>query len=171
MKWGRLAQKLNPGLYEPPPGPNGEPIPADDPIRKRHKAFMDEALNLLERCLDLDSTKRITARKALHHPFLSLKPVAPQGSKDSLFPDSRSKKDAEMPSDDDLAPCPPGQGACSDLHWADEASEDGQMWGVQLRGGGTKIVHANDPDARCVGRKPCRYHVGWENWEGVGDED
>ncbi|KAG9127830.1 hypothetical protein FRC07_008473, partial [Ceratobasidium sp. 392] len=164
LKWAELAKKLNPSLYEPPPD-------TDDKECKRHKALVDEALHLLEQCLALDATKRITARAALHHPFLSLKPVKPQGASVPLLSGEEYGKD--MPSDDDLAPHPPGQGSCAPLHWLDATEEggSGQMWGVQLRRGNTELVRADDPKARCVGRNPCAYHVGWETWEGIGEDD
>ncbi|KAG8735217.1 hypothetical protein FRC10_010876 [Ceratobasidium sp. 414] len=162
LKWAELAKKLNPGLYE-------SPADCDDKDRKRHKALIDEALNLLEQCLALDATKRITAQAALHHPFLSLKPVKPQGA---LIPLQSGEQAIGMLSDDELAPHPPGQGSCAALHWLDATEESaGHMWGVQLRGGNTQLVRADDPKARCVGRKPCQYHVGWETWEGVGEDD
>ncbi|QRV87926.1 cell division control protein 7 [Ceratobasidium sp. AG-Ba] len=162
LRWSELAKKLNPSLYDPP-------ADTSEGDRKRHKALIDEALNLLEQCLALDATKRITAQAALHHPFLSLKPVKPQGASVPLVSEEEGKG---MPSDDELTPHPPGQGSCGPLHWLD-VTEDGnvQMWGVQLRGGGTELVRADDPRARCVGHKPCSYHIGWEQWEGVGDED
>lgn len=169
---------MNPELYDIlPPGPN-ESAAEHAAEKARHRETVDAALDLLRRCLELDATKRVTARDALYHPFLKLGALSSSSKLNSKkkTKSGRSSNGADsLPSDDALAPHPPGQGACSKLHWLDATDEGGDgmgpMWGVQLRGGGTRLVRADDPEARCVGHGPCRYHVGWETWEGVGDEE
>ncbi|KAF8607800.1 kinase-like protein [Ceratobasidium sp. AG-I] len=176
--WRQLALKMNPELYDiPPAGPN-ESVAEHAEERARHRGMVDAGLDLLRRTLELDATKRITARDALYHPFLKLGNAASSTTTtNAKKSNSRSKsgRGNDLPSDDSLAPHPPGQGACSKLHWLDATDEGtdgtGPMWGVQLRGGGTRLVRGDDPEARCVGRGPCRYHVGWETWEGVGEDD
>lgn len=166
---------MNPELYDiPPPGPN-ESTAEHAAERARHREMVDYALDLLRRTLELDATKRITARDALYHPFLKLSAPSSTTNAKKTNLKSKSSRPDDLPSDDSLAPHPPGQGACSKLHWLDATDDNadgtGPMWGVQLRGGGTRLVRGDDPEARCVGRAPCRYHVGWETWEGVGEED
>ncbi|KAB5595417.1 Cell division control protein 7 [Ceratobasidium theobromae] len=146
--WADLARKMNPNLDKPPGG-------ASESEKAEHTRLVNGALELLDKCLDLDVTKRITARDALHCEFLRFGRKA--GGDGSV----------RIPSDDLLAPHPPGQGVCAKLHCLDKTSEEsgaGQMWCVQLRGGGARLVRGDDPDARCIGREPCHYHVGWGKW-------
>ncbi|CAE6398160.1 unnamed protein product [Rhizoctonia solani] len=135
--WSELVQDMNPKLAQPPSiWPEAEKV--------EHQRMVKDALELLEQCLHLDATKRITARDALRCRFL---------------------RDRRLPSDDSLAPHPPGQGVCAKLHCLDATDESGQSWCVQVRMGGLRVVRADDPDARCIGEAPCKYHVGWETWE------
>ncbi|CUA70151.1 cell division control protein 7 [Rhizoctonia solani] len=142
--WTQLVQDMNPKLAQPPSSwPEGE--------KAEHKRMVEDALELLEQCLCLDATKRITARNALKSRFL---------------------RDRKLPPDDALAPHPPGQGVCAKLHCLDATDESGQSWCVQLRSGGSRVVRADDPDARCIGEAPCKYHIGCETWgEELGEDD
>ncbi|CAE6530668.1 unnamed protein product [Rhizoctonia solani] len=140
--WTQLVQDMNPKLDQPPSSwPEAE--------KAEHKRMVEDALELLEHCLHLDATKRVTARDALRCRFL---------------------RDRKLPPDDALAPHPPGQGVCAKLHCLDATEESGQSWCVQLRSGGSRLVRADDPDARCIGEAPCKYHIGWETWELAEDE-
>ncbi|CAE7218840.1 unnamed protein product [Rhizoctonia solani] len=135
--WTQLVQDMNPKLAQPPSS-------WSEAEKAEHKRMVEEALELLEQCLHLDATKRITARDALRCRFL---------------------RDRKLPPDDALAPHPPGQGVCAKLHCLDATDESGQSWCVQLRNGFSRVVRTDDPDARCIGEEPCKYHVGWETWE------
>ncbi|CCO26435.1 cell division control protein 7 [Rhizoctonia solani AG-1 IB] len=140
--WTELVQEMNPKLAQPPSTwPEAEKV--------EHQRMVKDALELLEQCLHLDATKRITARDALRCRFL---------------------RDRKLPPDDLLAPHPPGQGVCAKLHCLDATDESGQSWCLQVRAGGLRVVRADDPDARCIGEAPCKYHTGWETWE-LGDDD
>ncbi|KAJ1308696.1 hypothetical protein OPQ81_004387 [Rhizoctonia solani] len=140
--WTQLVQDLNPKLAHPPSSwPEAE--------KAEHKRMVEDALELLEHCLHLDATKRITARDALRSRFL---------------------RDRKLPPDDALAPHPPGQGVCAKLHCLDATDDSGQSWCVRVMGGGSRVVRAGDPDARCIGEAPCKYHIGWETWE-LGEDD
>ncbi|KAF8681248.1 kinase-like protein [Rhizoctonia solani] len=140
--WTELVQDMNPKLAQPPPTwPEAEKV--------EHERMVKDALELLEQCLHLDATKRITARDALRCRFL---------------------RDRKLPPDDALAPHPPGQGVCAKLHCLDATDESGQSWCVQVRTGASRVVRADDPDARCIGKAPCKYHIGWETWE-LGEDD
>ncbi|KAG8688487.1 hypothetical protein FRC11_005371 [Ceratobasidium sp. 423] len=141
--WTQLVQDMNPKLAQPPSS-------WSEAEKAEHKRMVADALELLEHCLHLDATKRITARDALKCRFL---------------------RDRKLPSDDALAPHPPGQGVCAKLHCLDATDESGQSWCVQVRRGGSRVVRADDPDARCVGGVPCKYHVGWETWEELDEDD
>ncbi|KAH7343750.1 kinase-like domain-containing protein [Rhizoctonia solani] len=141
--WAQLVQDMNPKLAQPPASwPESE--------KAEHQRMVEDALELLEHCLHLDATKRITARDALRCRFL---------------------RDRKLPPDDALAPHPPGQGVCAKLHCLDATDESGQSWCVQLRSSGSRVVRADDPDARCIGAAPCKYHIGWESWEELGEDD
>ncbi|KAL5636876.1 hypothetical protein ACGC1H_000750 [Rhizoctonia solani] len=142
--WTQLVQDMNPKLAQPPASwPEAE--------KAEHQRMVEDALELLEHCLHLDATKRITARDALRCRFL---------------------RDRKLPPDDALAPHPAGQGVCAKLHCLDATDESGQLWCVQLRSGGSRVVRADDPDARCIGEAPCKYHIGYETWgEDFGEDD
>ncbi|EUC57814.1 cell cycle kinase, putative [Rhizoctonia solani AG-3 Rhs1AP] len=142
--WTQLVQDMNPKLAQPPSSwPEVE--------KAEHQRMVEDALELLEHCLNLDATRRITARDALRCRFL---------------------RDRKLPPDDALAPHPAGQGVCAKLHCLDATDESGQLWCVQLRSGGSRVVRADDPDARCIGEAPCRYHIGCETWaEELGEDD
>ncbi|QRW16075.1 kinase domain protein [Rhizoctonia solani] len=117
--WTELVQDMNPKLAQPPPTwPEAEKV--------EHERMVKDALELLEQCLHLDATKRITARDALRCRFL---------------------RDRKLPPDDALAPHPPGQGVCAKLHCLDATDESGQSWCVQVRTGASRVVRADDPDA------------------------
>lgn len=64
-----------------------------------HARDVDNALDLVEKLMHPESTRRITPRAALDHPFL---------------------KEPDEPSDDEFAPHLYGQGVCGKLHGYDE---------------------------------------------------
>ncbi|WVQ95610.1 hypothetical protein IAU59_002708 [Kwoniella sp. CBS 9459] len=88
-----LVLKLNPHIYTPH---MTNPSPAD---AKEHIESIDQAIDLCQRLLRLDSTKRLTAAQALRHPFLAPGPDEPD-------------EEAEM--DDEVLD--PTEGKCGDLH-------------------------------------------------------
>jgi serine/threonine protein kinase len=59
-----MVLSLNPTLYNPP---CSNPTPAE---AKRHIESVDNMLDLLKRCLVIDSTRRWTAGMLLRHKFL-----------------------------------------------------------------------------------------------------
>ncbi|OCF43627.1 CDC7 protein kinase [Kwoniella heveanensis CBS 569] len=87
-----LVLKLNPHIYTPH---MTNPSPAD---AKEHIESIDQAIDLCQRLLRLDSTKRLTADQALRHPFLA--------------PGEGEDEEAE-PEDEVLDPT---EGKCGDLH-------------------------------------------------------
>lgn len=60
-----LVLRLNPHLYTPH---QPQPSPED---AMRHIMAVDQALDLVNRMLRVDSTSRLTAAAALRHPFLA----------------------------------------------------------------------------------------------------
>jgi len=75
---------------------------------------MRNAFDLLEAMLHSESTKRITPRGVLYHPFLSEPGVDPKTEGDDAF-----------------VPHPPGEGVCAELHSRDDVTE--QMFVQVLR--------------------------------------
>jgi cell division control protein 7 len=65
------------------------------PSVERHSKEMKQAFHFLESVLHFESTKRLTPRKALYHPFL---------------------EEAGCLEDDTYAPNTPGNGVCRELH-------------------------------------------------------
>jgi len=139
---------------------------------------MRNAFDALEAMLHSESTRRITPRDVLYHPFLSEPGVDPH-----------------MEGDDTFVPYPPGEGVCARLHSRDEVME--QMFVKVLRRvdtmsdeeeenvslDGDELVDLNDEDLEvivddhgqrwmkdhllcmpgqgiAIGTRPCEFHRG-----------
>ena len=102
-----------------------------------HKAGMALALDLLEKMLNPDATRRIQPRNALNHPFLS--------------------EEAEGIYDDDTFPHAFGGGVCGDLHYYDDDTGDAC---VQLpqEGGSIQVKRVLSGEGLAVGNSPCEFH-------------
>lgn len=87
-----LVLKLNPHLFTPP---LSHPTPAE---AKAHIEAIDDAIDLCNRLLRPDATKRLTAAGALRHPFL--RPQEGESMEDVL----------------DEQALMPHEGKCGDLH-------------------------------------------------------
>lgn len=93
---GEMVLTLNPVLYNPP---CTNPTPAE---AKRHIENVDNMLDLLKRCLVIDSTRRWTAGMLLRHKFLE----------DGLRDDEKEDGGYEEGELREIA-----QGACGHLHF------------------------------------------------------
>lgn len=102
-----------------------------------HKAEIALALDLLEKMLNPDATKRIQPRNALGHPFLS--------------------EEAEGIYDDDSFPHGFGGGVCGDLHYYDEDTGDAC---VQLpqKDGTVQVRRVLSGEGLAIGNSPCEFH-------------
>lgn len=145
------------------------------PSIERQARDMRNALDLLEAMLHPESTKRITPRDSLYHPFLSEPGVDPHIEGDDMF-----------------APNRPGEGVCAALHTRDDVTEqmyvevlrkvedvleaEGELDGVglsNLSGGDVEIV-VDESGQRwakdyqlcmsgqgiAIGKRPCEFHRG-----------
>ncbi len=131
ISWREFVEKQNPDVFTPPP-PNTRyypytmmppsavpsismpppPLPPSksrsvDSLRPKapteHAQDVEFAFSLLEGLLHPESTRRITPRDALNHPFL---------------------RDPSEPDDDEMFPHPYGEGVCGHLHFMDEVTEE-----------------------------------------------
>lgn len=81
-----------------------------------------------------ESTRRITPRGALYHPFL-----------------------AEEPEDDEHFPHPFGEGICGDWHFIDDVTEEPCVK-VSLDAGDAEVKRLVAGQGIAIGRYPCEFH-------------
>jgi cell division control protein 7 len=125
-----------------------EPVKSSYRVRQRsfspiavseetHKAEIALALDLLEKMLNPDATRRIQPRNALAHPFLS--------------------EEAEGIYDDDAFPHAFGGGVCGDLHYYDDDTGDAC---VQLpqEDGSLRVKRVLPGEGLAIGNSPCEFH-------------
>ena len=114
--------------------PSSPPPPAES-----YADDIEMALDLVEKVMNPDSTKRITPRQALYHPFLH-------------NPDE---------ADDDFFPHPFGEGVCGKYHFVDEVTEEYCVH-VTVKGkdgtSETKVKRAVAGEGIAMGRHPCEFH-------------
>ncbi|GJJ07071.1 hypothetical protein Clacol_001270 [Clathrus columnatus] len=120
-----FIRNLNPGLFVHE-GPDGDTSQA-----KQHEIDVEQAIDLLKATFQPESTKRITARETLYHPFL---------------------KEPDRPEDDEFFPHPWGQGVCGEYHDRDFVTGDLQLY---LDGDMYKV---NAGQYTPIGGKPCAFH-------------
>jgi cell division control protein 7 len=102
-----------------------------------YKAEIALALDLLEKMLEPDATKRIQPRNALNHQFLS--------------------EEVEGIYDDDTFPYAFGGGVCGDLHFYDDETGDAC---VQLpqNDGSVQVRRVLSGEGLAIGTSPCEFH-------------
>ena len=113
---------------------SSSPIAANE---EAHKAEIALALDLLEKMLNPDATRRIQPRNALAHSFLS--------------------EEAEGIYDDDAFPHAFGGGVCGDLHYYDDDTGDAC---VQLpqEDGSLQVKRVLSGEGLAIGNSPCEFH-------------
>lgn len=118
-----------------------KPSHPSTPSTERHQADAELALDLVDKLLNPDATKRLTPRDALKHPFLS--------------------EEDEGIDDDDFVPHPFGGGVCGDLHFYDEATGEPCVQ-VRLDGGGMGVKRLVSGEGISIGKEPCEYHTDFD---------
>jgi cell division control protein 7 len=98
MTWRQLVLKLHPSVL-------------DDQESDEDRKIVNDALDLLEKCLHPEPPRRFTAREALYHPFL----LPHQHTEDDM-------EEEEDEQDDAMFVHPPGRGACASLHRKDDVT-------------------------------------------------
>ena len=106
-------------------------------IEESHKAEIALALDLLEKILNPDATRRIQPRNALAHPFLS--------------------EEAEGIFDDDAFPHAFGGGVCGDLHYYDDDTGDACVQLPQVDGS-LQVKRVLSGEGLAIGNSPCEFH-------------
>ncbi|KAI0065867.1 kinase-like protein [Artomyces pyxidatus] len=109
------------------------------PTPESYREDMENALDLLEKLMEPESTQRCTPRDALYHPF--------------LFDETQDGED------DDYFPHPFGEGVCGDLHFVDPVTEE---LCVRVRSGDEKegeiVRKITAGEGVAIGREPCEFH-------------
>lgn len=109
------------------------------PTPESHARDIDSAFDLLEGLMHPESTRRMTPRDALYHPFLA---------------------DPSEPEDDEFFPHPFGEGVCGDWHHLDEVTEEPCVrinLGMDGEGGG-EVRRVIAGEGIAIGRWPCEFH-------------
>ncbi|KAF5364141.1 hypothetical protein D9756_000149 [Leucocoprinus leucothites] len=139
--------KPNPDQYSESPATLASAYPLISPIQ--HALDVDSAFDLLEQLLHPESTKRITPKRALAHPFLA----------------GRPDEDDALPDDDEFVPHEPGKGVCGNWHHRDDVTEEMRVR-VKVRcecGECDGVVKEEfrtvmPGEGIAIGREPCEFH-------------
>ncbi|EMD40386.1 hypothetical protein CERSUDRAFT_130184 [Gelatoporia subvermispora B] len=165
ISWRDFAERLSPELRNPPtidpqlypynlssslpttaPPSSSSPLPRFSPSRsspppemtvsaEEHAADVEAVLDFLEGVMHPESTRRLTPRDALAHPFLR-EPGAP------------------VDADDEVVPHPFGGGVCGQWH---SETEEGQFVRVRVNGM-TLEREVAVGEGIAIGRQPCEFH-------------
>ncbi|GLB34222.1 putative kinase-like protein [Lyophyllum shimeji] len=146
-----------PSLYFPrsssPASASGSSAPdaLQKPSEEAHRRDIEAALDLVEKLMEPWSTRRITPRQALAHPFLR----GEEGDFD------------EAADDDEFVPHRPGEGVCAQWHFVDPVTE---THGVKVlvpcecpRACGKvyeEVLMLEAGQGLAIGRQPCEFHHG-----------
>ena len=106
-------------------------VPTDD----SHRADVEAAFSFLAEVMQPESTRRITPRGALYHPFLA---------------------DPSEPEDDELFPHPFGEGVCGKWHFIDPVTEE-QSVIVHVEGK-EQVRRVVAGEGIAIGNWPCEFH-------------
>lgn len=116
------------------PSPISPDIPP--PSAEEHAQDIDQAFDLLEGLMHPESTRRMTPRDALYHPFLA---------------------EPSEPEDDEFFPHPLGQGVCGDQHFIDEVTEDHRVR-ITYEDDTTEVRRIAFGEGVAIGKWPCEFH-------------
>lgn len=105
------------------------------PTAESHRADVEAAFSLLAEVMQPESTRRITPRGALYHPFLA---------------------DPSEPEDDELFPHQFGEGVCGKWHFVDSVTEDQCV--IIHDGGKEQARRVVAGEGIAIGRWPCEFH-------------
>ncbi|KAE9407173.1 kinase-like protein [Gymnopus androsaceus JB14] len=184
ISWSEFVERQNPNLRSVP-----EPDVRFYPYTKaeEHDTDVANALDLVEKLLHARSTKRITPRDALYHPFLhtysgSSRGRHRRGAADPLVdedtnmePDTEDDSETEMEDDDEFFPHPFGEGVCSRWHFRDDVTEEpcvyvypqdedeGYFAGDDSSRKQMMVRTLTSGEGIAIGSLPCEFHrVGYE---------
>jgi len=142
-----------PSLYFPrsssPSSGSGIPDTIPKPSEEAHRRDVEAALDLAEQLMNPYSTRRITPRQALAHPFLR--------GEEGYFD--------EAADDDEFVPHRPGEGVCGQWHFVDGVT-DAQCVKVPVQCGCgcgemyEEVQMLEAGQGMAIGRQPCEFHQG-----------
>ncbi|KII94691.1 hypothetical protein PLICRDRAFT_33505 [Plicaturopsis crispa FD-325 SS-3] len=130
-----------PSSRSPSPAPSSPAQVAPD---EAHAAELDAAFDLLDQLMHPESTRRITPRGALYHPFLA---------------------DPDAPEDDEFFPHPFGEGVCGEAHFIDPDTDEPRVR-IGLGDGRYVVKSLLAGEGVAIGRHPCEYHEAEFGYEG-----
>ncbi|KAF8842665.1 kinase-like protein [Paxillus ammoniavirescens] len=105
------------------------------PTQESHDTDVENALSFLTQVMEPESTRRITARGALYHPFLA---------------------DPSEPEDDELFPHPFGEGVCRKYHFLDDVTDEPcVLIHVDEE---EKVRRLVAGEGLAIGSRPCEFH-------------
>ncbi|THH11081.1 hypothetical protein EW146_g8169 [Bondarzewia mesenterica] len=120
-----------------PPSSTRTPSSPHPPSPESYANEIESALDLVEKIMNPDSTKRITPRQALYHPFL---------------------RNPEEPEDDEFFPHPFGEGVCGEWHFVDEVTDEFCVQAA-IEGDGqegkAKVKRLAAGEGIAIGNQPC----------------
>ena len=131
MTWQEFIEKQNTELFQTPSYIDGN-------NQAEVSAYFEDlsaALDLVDKMLHPESTKRITAREALYHRWLV---------------------EEGKPGDDEFFPHPFGDGVCGEFHFRDDVTDQLCISSLGHRGLGIRQLSAGEGIA--IGSQPCEYH-------------
>ncbi|KAI5987777.1 kinase-like protein [Pisolithus marmoratus] len=114
---------------------SNSPAHVTSSTQESHDRDVGNALSLLESLMEPDSTRRITPRDALYHPFLV---------------------DPSEPEDDDIFPHPFGEGVCGRYHYIDKVTEEPYV--LVNADGKESVRRLVAGEGIAIGKDPCEFH-------------
>ncbi|KAL4081511.1 kinase-like domain-containing protein [Scleroderma yunnanense] len=122
--------------FDPPSRLQSPPMAHVQPTQDSHNEDIENALSLLEKLMEPDSTRRMTPRDALYHPFLA---------------------DPSEVEDDELFPHPFGEGRCRRYHFVDEVTEEPCV--LVSVDGHERVRRLVAGEGIAIGNNPCEFHM------------
>lgn len=151
IPWSKFVTKLNPKLFDSLPVRLEPPETPEEREQEEMRKLVVDALDLLEKCLEPFSFKRITARDALYHPFLKADAHEIAQAR-AAYPEYPTELE-----DDEFFPHPFGQGICGQHHQIDSNGDCKVFIGLDPEDESHWIpVEAGEGQA--IGSQPCEFH-------------
>jgi cell division control protein 7 len=130
-------------------------------MRGEKQRLLEDALDLLEKCLEPSSVRRCTARDALYHSFLA--PDVDEREHALQVAESTERdSDPIVLDEDECFPHPPGEGRCQMHHEQDPETGDWKVFiGLDEHGHPDwQTIEAGEGQA--IGSRPCEFHRDFE---------
>lgn len=158
--WTTLVKTLNPGLFDPSCLPS-PPQTQEDSEMEEMKKLVEDALDLLEKCLEPISVRRCTARDALYHPFLAPDAHEEERARQAVA-SSEGEQGLIVLDEDECFPHPAGEGRCQMHHMQDPETGDWKVF-IGIDEHGKQEWHTIEAgEGQAIGSRPCEFHRDFE---------